>query len=175
MARGPTVGVFTRSGRISRNQARFANQVSDWAQASEKRMNAIFRLSTQRVIEVMQRTDQEGGYLPYDQGFLRASLVVLVNQDPPPADKTEENSSPSYDAGKIQLAIASAVAGDRITAAYTMAYARRLEFGFVGTDSLGRMYNQAGIGWTAKAAQQWPQIVKAVEQEAMDRVASRQK
>lgn len=175
MARGPTVGVFTRSGRISRGQARFANQVSEWVQQSEKRLNAIFRLSTQRVIEIMQRTDQEGGYLPYDQGFLRASLVVLVNKDPPAPDRTQENSSNSYNAAEIQLAIAGAVAGDRIVAAYTMEYARRLEYGFVGTDSLGRQYNQAGIGWTAKATQQWKQIVREVEQEAMDRVASRQK
>ncbi|WP_018900420.1 hypothetical protein [Rhizobium sp. 2MFCol3.1] len=174
MARGPTVGVFTRSGRISRGKARFANEVSDWVKATEKRLNAVFRLSTQRVIEVMQKTDREGGYLPYDQGFLRASLVVLVNKPPPPADKTDETASPTYNPDEIQLAIAGAVAGDRIVAAYTMAYARRLEYGFVGTDSLGRSYNQQGIGWTQRAAQQWPQIVKAVEQEAMDRVAGRQ-
>lgn len=173
MARGPTVGVFTRSGRISRNKARIANIVSEWAQQSEKRMNAIFRLSTQRVIEVMQRTDKEGGYLPYQDGFLRASLVVLVNKEPPRADRTQEDSSSAYNPAEIQLAIAGAKAGDRIVAAYTMEYARRLEFGFVGTDSLGRTYNQTGIGWTKRATQQWKQIVKEVEQEAMARVLSK--
>ena len=173
MARGPTVGVFTRSGRISRGKARFSNIVSPWTQESQKRLNAVFRLSTQRIIEVMQRTDAEGGYLPYKDGFLRASLVVLVNKNAPAPDKTQADSSNTYNPAEIQLAIASAVAGDRIVAAYTMEYARRLEFGFVGVDSLGRSYNQPGIGWTAKATQQWRQIVAEVEQEAMARVASR--
>lgn len=173
MARGPTVGVFTRSGRVSRNKARIANTVSEWAQQSEKRMNAIFRLSTQRIIEVMQRTDKEGGYLPYQDGFLRASLVVVVNKNPPKADKKQEDASSTYDPAQIQLAIAGAVAGDRIAAAYTMEYARRLEFGFVGQDSLGRTYNQPGIGWTTRATQQWKQIVKEVEQEAIARVLSK--
>jgi hypothetical protein len=125
------------------------------------------------VIEVMQKTDQEGGYLPYQDGFLRASLVVLVNKDPPPADRTQETASSTYNPAEIQLAIASAVAGDRIVAAYTMEYARRLEFGFVGQDSLGRTYNQPGIGWTKRATQQWKQITKEVEQEAKDRVAAK--
>lgn len=173
MARGPTVGVFTRSGRISRGKARFANHVSEWAQQSEKRMNAIFRMSTQRVIEVMQRTDAEGGYLPYQDGFLRASLVVLVNKDPPKADREQEGASNAYNPAEIQLAIAGAIAGDRIVAAYTMEYARRLEFGFVGTDSAGRVINQPGIGWTQRATQQWKQIVNEVEKEAMARVAAR--
>lgn len=173
MARGPTVGVFTRSGKISRGNSRFAEQVSEWANETKERVNAIFRLSTQRVIEVMQKTDKEGGYLPYQDGFLRASLVVLVNRDPPPADKKPEEVGNTYNPATTELAIASAVAGDRIVAAYTVEYARRLEFGFVGQDSLGRNYNQTGIGWTAKAAQQWPQIVKQAEIEAMAAVSSR--
>lgn len=173
MAKGPTVGVFARSGSISRGNARFAEQVSDWANETKERLNAIFRLSTQRVIEVMQKTDQEGGYLPYQDGFLRASLVVLVNQNPPPADKTPEEVGSTYNPATTELAIASAVAGDRIVAAYTVEYARRLEYGFVGTDSLGRVYNQAGIGWTERAAQQWPQIVKQAESDAMAAVSSR--
>lgn len=167
MARGPTVGVFTRAGRISRNKARIGNTVSEWAQENEKRMTAIFRLSTQRVIEVMQE------YVPYRDGFLRASLVVLVNKDPPPANRTQENSTSTYNPAEITLAIASAVPGDRIVAAYTMEYAKRLEFGFIGTDSLGRTYNQEGRGWTKRATQQWKQITKEVEEEAKARVAAR--
>lgn len=167
MARGPTVGVFTRSGRISRGQARFANQVDAWVQQTEKRMNAVFRLSTQKVITYMQEN------VPYQDGFLRASLVVLVNQDPPPPNQSQEDGMGKYTDAYMQLQIAGAVAGDRITAAYTMEYARRLEFGFVGTDSLGRHYNQPPRAWTRLAAQMWKKFVDEATAEAKARVASK--
>jgi len=167
MARGPTVGVFTRSGRISRGQARFANEVDSWVQETKKRMNAVFRLSTQKMITIMQEN------VPYRDGFLRASLVVLVNQDPPPPNKSQEDGLGQYTEAYMQLAIANADAGDRIVAAYTMEYARRLEFGFTGTDSLGRSYSQPPRGWTRAAAQQWKAVVAEATAEAKARVASK--
>ncbi len=167
MARGPTVGVFTRSGRISRGQARFANQVDEWVQMTEKRVNAVFRLSTQKVISYMQQN------APYRDGFLRASLVVLVNQEPPAPNKSQEDALGPYTEAYMQLQIANAVAGDRITASYTMEYARRLEFGFVGTDSLGRHYNQPPRAWTRLAAQQWQKFTEEATNEAKARVASK--
>jgi len=167
MARGPTVGVFTRSGRISRGQARFANEVDEWVQQTEKRINAVFRLSTQKTIRHMQEN------VPYRDGFLRASLVVLVNQDPPPPNKSDKDGMGEYTDAYMQVAIAGAVAGDRITAAYTMEYARRLEFGFTGTDSLGRSYNQAPRGWTRMAAQMWKKFVDEATVEAKARSPSK--
>jgi predicted Fe-S protein YdhL (DUF1289 family) len=167
MARGPTVGVFTRSGRISRGKARFANDVDAWVQMTEKRMNAVFRLSTQKVISFMQQN------VPYRDGFLRASLVVLVNQDPPLPNRNQEDGLGPYTDAYMQLQIANAVAGDRITAAYTMEYARRLEFGFVGTDSLGRHYNQPPRAWTRLAAQQWKKFTEEATNEAKARVAAK--
>lgn len=167
MARGPTVGVFTRSGRASRGQGRFASQVDEWVQQTEKRINAVFRLSTQKTISYMQEI------VPFQDGFLRASLVVLVNQDPPLPNRTEKDGLGQYTDAYMQLQIASAVAGDRITAAYTMEYARRLEFGFSGADSLGRLYNQPPRGWTRLAAQRWKEFVDEATAEAKARVASK--
>jgi hypothetical protein len=46
-----------------------------------------------------------------------------------------------------------------------------LEFGFVGTDSLGREYHQAGRAWVRLAQQQWPQIVARTAAEAYVRNA----
>jgi hypothetical protein len=40
-------------------------------------------------------------------------------------------------------------------------YARRLNYGFTGTDSLGRQYNQRGYFFVDLAAQRWQQIVTA--------------
>lgn len=167
MARGPTTGLFTRAGRSSQGAARFASQVDAWVQETEKRVNAVFRLSTQKVISIMQSN------VPYRDGFLRASLVVLVNQKPPKADRGQESGMGQYTDAYMQMQIAGAKAGDRIVAAYTMEYARRLEYGFNGVDSLGRSYNQAPIGWTRSAASQWRACVEEATAEAKARVAAR--
>ncbi|CAM3511174.1 hypothetical protein AGRA671_10145 [Agrobacterium radiobacter] len=161
MARGVTV--TTRSGRASFGQARFGAQVDAWVQQTEKRLNAVFRLSTQKVISYMQES------VPVRDGFLRASLVVLVNQDPPKADKTDEDGMGPYTDAYMKVAIAGAVAGDRIVSAYTMVYARRLEYGFNGTDSLGRSYNQAPRGWTRAAVARWNEAVQEATKEAIAR------
>ncbi|MDX3973293.1 hypothetical protein [Shinella sp.] len=169
MARGPTTGIFTRSGRASRGKGRFASEVDEWVQQTEKRINAVFRLSTQKAISFMQQN------VPVQDGFLRASLVVLVNQPPPKAEKSQEDGMGPFTDAYMQLQIASAVSGDRIVAAYTMEYARRLEYGFTGVDSIGRSYNQPPVGWTRLAAQQWKTFVREATAEAKARVASRAK
>lgn len=161
MARGPSV--TTRAGRASFGKARFASQIDAWVNQTEKRINAVFRLSTQKVISYMQEN------VPVRDGFLRASLVVLVNQDPPKADKTDEDGLGPYTDAYMNMALAGAVAGDRVVSAYTMVYARRLEYGFTGTDSLGRSYNQPPRGWTRAAAARWNEAVQEATKEAIAR------
>lgn len=166
-AKGPTAGVFLRSNRSSQKSARWATKIDQWVEATEKRKNAVFRDATQRIIDIMQST------VPVKDGFLRASLVVAVNSPPPAADKKKGDSSNVYNPAAIQAAISKAVAGDRIVAAYTMVYARRLEFGFTGVDSLGRNYNQPARGWARLAAQQWAEVVAQSGAAAKARVAER--
>lgn len=161
MERGVTL--TSRSGRASFGQARFSSQIDEWVNQTEKRINAVFRLSTQYVIGFMQES------VPVQDGFLRASLVVLVNQDPPKADKTAEDGMGPYTDAYMKMALAGAVAGDRIVASYTMVYARRLEYGFNGTDSLGRTYNQPPRGWTRAAAARWNEAVQQATKEAIAR------
>ena len=170
---GPTPGVFLRSGRASQGQARFAAEVDEWVRATKARMDAVFRTATLRLIQKMQTP---GEYVPFDTGALRASLVVTVNGSPPPP-RTKEPASPStaWSDGEVIATIAGAVAGDKVIASYTVAYARRLEFGFVGTDSLGRTYNQQGRGWVRRAAQQWPAIVAQATADAKAAVAANTK
>lgn len=166
MARGPTVGVFTRSsGRVSSGAARFAKQVEQFGITTKKKITKVFHLSTIRLIDEMQRTRQEGGHLPYKEGYLRASLVATINAAPPMPDRTKGASSNVYRPKALYAQVRKAVPGDRIALSYTMEYARRLEFGFSGTDSLGRSYNQAPVGWTRLAAQQWKGIVEQTARE----------
>jgi len=44
-----------------------------------------------------------------------------------------------------------------------------MNYGFVGTDSLGRTYNQTGFGFVDAVAQRWPQIVIQAEAKVRDR------
>lgn len=165
MARGPTTGMhFSQRGTASRGQARFASKVDEWVMATQQRVTAVLRESARRVIEEMQRPVNEGGNMPIDTGFLRASLVVVVNGNPPIANRISDGRRYAYNASTIVLEIAKFNAGDRMVAAYTANYARHLEYGSQG---------RAGRGFTRLASQQWGRIVQEVTAEAKARVPAR--
>lgn len=112
------------------------------------------------------------GNLPVDSGFLRASLMGVIGEGTFTAtEPPKDGSGFSYDAGQINLVIAGSKLTDTITVAYTAAYARRMEYGFKGTDSLGRKYNQPGRAFVRLAAQQWGRVVQEVSAEAQTRAA----
>lgn len=114
------------------------------------------------------------GNLPVDLGILRASLVGVIGSSPPPIKETpKDGAAQTYDAGEINLIISNADLDDVITVAYTVAYARRVHYGFKGKDSLGRTYNQPARPWVTLAAQQWPRIVEETARDAKASVASR--
>ena len=101
-----------------------------------------------------------GGRLPVDTGFLRASLQVSIGETIPALVETPKEGSFSWDSGDVTLALEGAELSDTVIAVYTAAYARRIEYGFKGKDSLGREYSQAGTRFVALAAQRWPQVVE---------------
>lgn len=161
------------------SQLSFAAQVDEWCQATEARMLAVFRESAQRVIAEMQKVGPSvrnpgggaGGNMPVDTGFLRASLMTTLNN--PSTEVKFKDSAVGvqvWDEGAVQLVILSAKIGDSVYAVYSAAYARRMEYGFSGTDSLGRTYNQSGYGFVRLAAQKWQTIVQEVVRDAKSRV-----
>jgi len=54
--------------------------------------------------------------------------------------------------------IARAELGDTITIINPVVYARRVEYGYVGEDSLGRHYNQQGRHMVGQTIAEMPQI-----------------
>lgn len=128
-------------------------------------MEAVFRESAQRVIAEAQRPKGEGGRMPVDTGFLRASGQVSLSGPPlirqgfvPPNDA--KPGSYAYNASPIALQIAGAKLGGTIWFGYTAAYAAAREYGARG---------QAPDAFVRGAAQQWQQIVKDVIREAKAR------
>ena len=151
-------------------QKSFSAQVSEWVKETKERQIAVRNEAAQRVIAIMQTPVGQGGNLPFDTGFLRASLMAVIgNANFELKANPESGAAVPYDAGQISLIIAKAKLSDTVEAVYTAKYARRMEYGFSGKDSLGRTYNQTGRRFVALAAQQWPRIVSEVATEAKAR------
>lgn len=109
----------------------------------------------------MTKTTSNGGNVPVDTGNLARSLLAQEGVMPnikPDGDDGEGNFV-GQDIGPVLLSLEL---GDKVHLGYQAAYARRMNYGFVGEDSLGRNYNQSGLGFAEKAAAKWPQIVNGV-------------
>lgn len=161
----------------------FAASVDDWTKQATARLEAVFRMSVQDVVAEMQRVGPsvastraaiaagkgvgpaapggEGGRMPVDTGFLRASLRVTVGAPAPLATGGDRDGPVAYNPEAYALTIASLQIGDVVFAAYTAVYARRVNYGFTGTDNLGRSFSQRGYHFVDLAAQKWQQIVTA--------------
>jgi hypothetical protein len=125
---------------------------SRWAAGSDTLLTALLRNSVQGLAKVAAQTIPNGGRVPVKTGNLARSVVV--DNKPP---KVIEGLA----TGDYSLGIANIRPGEPIYIGWQAKYARRQNYGFVGTDSLGRTYNQSGYGFAEAAAAQWPQIVRA--------------
>lgn len=139
-------------------QQSFAASVDAWVRETEARMTAVFRESTERVIDAMQTPVGAGGNMPVRDGFLRASIMASTAAPIARAmAKPKEGVAYSYYAGQVALVIAGAEIGDTIYATYGANYARAQEYGAQG---------RSGRGFVRLAAQRWPAIVAGVVSEA---------
>lgn len=135
----------------------FHAQVRAFADKARARSLAIFRESAQRVAEEAGQPESQGGRMPVDTGFLRNSV----------AGSTSGMPTPSSD--PVPIALLQAQIGGSVWIGWTAAYARRMEYGFFDTDSLGREYMQPGKAFLRGAVQNWQQIVDAVTIEVQGR------
>lgn len=138
----------------------FSATVDAWVAQTRERMAAVVRTARQDVVDVMQTPVASGGAMPVKLGFLRASLVAGPEDQPPALTENKAKASVTYNAGEVGLVIANSDVGDNMAVFYTARYARRVNYGFTGEDSLGRTYNQKGAMFVELAAQQWPRIVE---------------
>jgi hypothetical protein len=126
----------------------FTAQLEKFAALSKRKMELVFKESAQDVFEAAQAPKAQGGNMPVDTGYLRNTFVAGLN------GSTALSGPDAY-----VLAIAGADLGDSVFGGWTAAYALRMEYGFVGTDSRGRTYNQPGNHFALNASQQWQAIV----------------
>jgi hypothetical protein len=138
----------------------FAAQVSRWCEEEEARKTAVLRTAAQMVANNVRLTTAAGGRMPFDTGNLKNSLMASTSTMP----EIKPEAASYADSGQIELVIQGLEVGETLYLGFQAAYAARMNYGFVGQDSLGRVYNQSGFGFVDAEAQKWPQTVKAAEQ-----------
>ena len=117
--------------------AQFRLQVNQWADRVKGQIDAFARqFCFQVAYEIVQDT-------PVDTGFLRASWQPSLDEA-----RLRANAAPDPSGGNVLAEIGIVIAGMQPGQIFYLTnnaeYARRLEYGFVGADALGREYNQAG-------------------------------
>ena len=98
---------------------------------------------------------------PVRTGYLRANWTVVR------ADASI--ATPGFQAGMYgdtlaQMTLADLHFGESVLVVNPAVYARRVEFGFHGQDSLGRHYNQAARGMLQQAVMELPSIARQAAQ-----------
>lgn len=128
----------------------FAAALGEFANETEDKILAVFRQSSDDVIERMRV------YTPVQYGFLAGTIQGSLNTPVPidPAATNENKAHISADAstGQVSLVIADAKLGDTIYGSFTMAYAGFVEYG------TSKMQPRAMV---RRAAAEWQTIVDA--------------
>lgn len=137
---------------------KFSDAVREFVVISGKNADVVLRNSVDELYKEVIRTKMHGGNLPHDTGNLGRSVAISKHAMPRVDTETLE-----YDTQDYSPVVFSVDAGDTVYIGVQAAYGPRMEYGFVGTDSKGRTYNQSGNHFVEKAADKWPQIVKAQE------------
>ncbi len=132
----------------------FLKSVNQWTRETEERSTDAYREGVKDFYDAMAAAT------PVDTGNLRNSLVATKSG----YAETQNPTGPGYaNSGVSQsyMEIDSLTLGDRISLIYRATYARRLNYGFVGVDSLGRYYNQAGRHWIEAVGGRYRSIMRS--------------
>ena len=138
----------------------FISSVNKWTLQTEERSEQAFQNGA------LDFYDELAANTPVDTGNLRNARVAHLNSAGSVSTVTGpgSNSGDSTFRGGAEQSIANimkAKLGDRISFVYHATYARRLNLGFFGFDSLGRFYNQPGRFWIEKVGARYRSIMRA--------------
>lgn len=100
-----------------------------------------------------------GGFLPHDTGNLGRSLSFSTASMP----KIDQGTASYLSNANASFVISNVEAGDTLYMGFQAAYAARMNYGFVGDDSLGRTYSQSGHYFVENAGAKWQQFVSEAE------------
>jgi len=147
----------------------FSDYVTQWCQEQPNRMLAVFKRSVELLADKLKTTRLEGGHTPKLTGNLIRSLLAAIDTMP----NTNPDPKARFSGSDVGVVVASVLMGQSISLGFQAAYARRLNYGFVGEDALGRNYNQEGAGFVEAAALAWPICVAMAAEEIQGKVMGR--
>ena len=133
----------------------FADTVDAWTKETEDRMRRVWVAAIDDLADTMNKTRANGGRLPHLTGNLMRSLLASTSAMPATGEPDAK-----YSGQDVGLVTAGLRLDQTVWLGYQAIYARRLNYGFVGEDSLGRTYNQAGAHFVEAAIADWPNIVR---------------
>lgn len=146
---------------------KFGAQVGAWARKTDARMLAVWRRSVELVGEALVHTKQNGGKVPFLTSFLVKSFLASKSGMPKVSDVISVGQP-------IGIITATLGIKEKIWLGYQAAYARRVNNGFIGADSLGRVFNQDGAYFVEDVVARWQSIVDQAANELQTAVESRQ-
>lgn len=159
----------------------FSRQIKDLTGKYKKRMTATMRDAVQETAAIAQKPRGDGGNMPVVTNFLRASMLGAVGTMPSgetKAAKGKDYKSESDTAGDtlgVALLHWEPSKGEVFYVGWSAAYARRIEYGFYGADSLGRVYEMddvgvLGAGYLRSATQKWSETVDSSAKKIKKRI-----
>ena len=136
----------------------FAADIRRWAQQVDQSMRLAWQASVFDVVDEINRPVRQGGRMPVASGLLRSS--VSSSSVGAPAIITAVRSDQAWRQA-LTNAVAGAMRTGQLTVAWTAPHARRMEYGFFGADSLGRVYKQQGHAFFRLGIAEWDRIVRS--------------
>ena len=139
--------------------ASFSAQVLQFNDDAMENLGMIFSRSVFKLEEEMKRDRRTGGGLtPVDTANMIRSILVSTTTMPR-VDVTEQQYA------ETSFIIPPSHVGKPVWIGVQAVYGPRQNYGFVGTDSLGRSYNQAGAFFVEGAGAKWQKFVTEAESE----------
>lgn len=132
----------------------FADAIRKFGDGALRKSESVYRLSVENLAEDMRTTKPQGGNVPFDTGNLARSLLASTSGMPNIGRKGQE-----FTGQDVGIVTATLQAKTPVWLGYQAVYARRLNYGLIGPDKLGRVYDQAGNYFVEKAIANWQQSV----------------
>jgi hypothetical protein len=129
--------------------ADFSVDVARWVDKAKKRAEEAFQATAEAAVNRVK------DLTPVRTGYLRANWTAIRDGDAEPTPGTVPDPMTAIDQAPL---------GSTLVVLNPVVYARRVEYGFVGEDSLGRHYNQPGRHMTQQTVAEMPSIAAAAVQ-----------
>lgn len=137
----------------------FKLQVDQWTAKAREAPMLVVKETIQELNNQIVATS------PFKTGYLRGSYFADLNVVPSGTGAVGRPSTAAVNLIALRLK-----PGDTYTMGNTAKYARRLEYGFVGTDSKGRQYNQMGRYWVRSVLVRFQAISNAAATKVAERL-----